>query len=587
MAEEKFSSSAEKISITRWPGTEDIICPFVNRLLRQTKIVLDPSRSETDIFQILTKNIVEFFEAEIASIWLFENYWQHLASFVWQESLLNDYMNALLFDPVISDEIVRSGQPLSIPDIWKEERWQNKEPFRQFRTNSVLVVPIVSPRFQAQETHLGGVLQLFFKEENKSFSLLEIKAAQLFSRQVSYVLARKRITDLQKNSSIKDRIVEHIFRRLAKGEGIFMRDLFNSVIPDLSEIMNIQRCALFSVNLQKKEAVLEAGYPEEAHGIGKTRSVEEPYIQRIIGQKGPFGRFEYERIDPKYILITDPRRSHLIPGDIRYFLETQNIHSVLYLALKRDEEVDYFLTFDAQGHHERFTEEEIEIFLFFGMELMKGLRLERLHDLLHDSKNIGISLTYFARRIEEILRKEEYPQNERLNHAVEIILEASNRLQGLFLGLFGEEKEAVVDLTEVASRRFLFYRETMKEMKRETIHFIEKEMKASLLVRCVPAHIERVTDNLLSNAITAIPDEGGEISIRTWQQGSWAGLEIANTGRISREEIDRYLWGEEGKRKGRGLHICNQLIRNMGGEIDVEVKEGFVICRILLPLKQV
>ena len=298
-----------------------------------------------------------------------------------------------------------------------------------------------------------------------------------------------------------------------------MRDLFNSVIPDLSEIMNIQRCALFSVNLQKKEVVLEAGYPEEAHGIGKTRSVEEPYIQRIIGQKGPFGRFEYERIDPKYILITDPRRSHLIPGDIRYFLETQNIHSVLYLALKRDEEVDYFLTFDAQGHHERFTEEEIEIFLFFGMELMKGLRLERLHDLLHDSKNIGISLTYFARRIEEIL------------------MEASNRLQGLFLGLFGEEKEAVVDVTEVASRRFLFYRETMKEMKRETIHFIEKEMKASLLVRCVPAHIERVTDNLLSNAITAIPDEGGEISIRTWQQGSWAGLEIANTGRRRNRSI--------------------------------------------------
>jgi GAF domain-containing protein len=274
MAEEKSSSNAEKISPSRWSGTEDIIYPFVNRFLRQTESVLDPSLREADIFQTLTKNITEFFEAEIASIWFFENYWQHLASFVCRENLSNDYMNVLLFDSVLSDEIVRGGQPLSIPDIWKEERWQNKEPFRQFGTNSVLVVPIVSPRFQAQETHLGGVLQLFFTEENKSFSLLEIEAAQLFSRQVSYVLARKRITDLQRNSSIRDRIVEHIFRRLAKGESIFMRELFNAVIPELIEIMNIQRCALFSVNLEKKEVVLEAGYPEKAHGIGKTRSVE-------------------------------------------------------------------------------------------------------------------------------------------------------------------------------------------------------------------------------------------------------------------------------------------------------------------------
>jgi hypothetical protein len=586
MAEEKFSSNAEKISTSRWSSAEDIIYPFVNRLVRQTETVLDPTRSETDIFQILTKNIVEFFEAEIASIWLFENYWQHLASFVCQESLFNEYMNVLLFDPVIADEIVRSGQPLSIPDIWKEERWQNREPFRQCGTNSVLAVPIVSPRFPVQHTDFGGVLQVFFKEQERPFSLLEIEAAHLFSRQVSYVLARKRIMDLQKSSSIKERIVEHVFRRLTKGEGIFMRDLFNSVIPELSEIMNIQRCALFSVNQPKKEVVLEAGYPEREHGIGKTRSMEEPYIQGIIGQKGPFGRFEYERIDPKYILITDPRRSNLIPGDIRYFLETQNIHSVLYLPLKRDEEVDYFLTFDAQGQHERFTEEEIEIFVFFGMELMKGLRLEKLHDLLHDSKNIGISLTYFAKRIEKILRKGEYLQNQRLNHAVEIILEESNRLQGLFLGLFGEEKEAVVDVTEVASRRFLFYRETMKEMKRDNILFIEKEMKPSLCILCVPAHIERVIDNLLSNAIAAIPDEGGEISIRTWQQDYWGRLEIANTGRISREEMNRYLRGEEGKRKGRGLHICNQLIRNMGGEIDVEVKDGFVIFQILLPMNQ-
>jgi sensor histidine kinase regulating citrate/malate metabolism len=38
--------------------------------------------------------------------------------------------------------------------------------------------------------------------------------------------------------------------------------------------------------------------------------------------------------------------------------------------------------------------------------------------------------------------------------------------------------------------------------------------------------------------------------------------------------------------KGRRLHFCSQLVRNMGGEIGAEVKDVFVIFRILLPMKQ-
>ena len=586
-----MGETSEKPSIVVRSNTEEIIYPYVNRLIRQTETLLDldPSYNEPFLFQILTKNIVHFLEAEAASVWLYENNWQHLGSFSLQENFFGGGNYDELFDFSIAQQIVKMREPILIPDIEKEDRWQNKESIRGVGMNSILMVPISSPRFSIQESDLGGVLQVFYKEKDKAFSPLEIEVAELFSRRVSYVLARKKIKDLQKINFIKERIVEYIFNKLAKGEGILIRDLFNSVIPELSGIMDIQRSALFFVNKQKREVVLEAGYPEKAHGIGKTRSVDEPYIQRIIEQKGPFGEFEHERVYPNYILITDPQRSRLVPGDIRYFLETQNIHSVLYLPLKKAEEVNYFLTFDAQGQHKGFTEEEIELFLFLGMELIKGLRLERLHDLLHDSKNIGISLAYFTKRIQNILKKEKYPENEKLNQAVEIILEESNRLQGLFLTLFAEGEEEIVDLTEIVRRRFLFYQEIMKEKKRDNIHFIQNEFATSLQVRCIPSNIERIVNNLLSNAISAIPDEGGELSVRTYQKNSWVGMEIANTGPVLKEEIEQYLRGDEDgskKRKGRGLHICNQLVRNMGGEIGVEVKDGLVIFKILLPMKQ-
>lgn len=586
METNQFSEDSEENSIAKRSSAEEIIHPYIDRLIRQAETLLDidPSYNESFLFQILAKNIVDFFDAEIAGIWLFENDWQHLASFFRQENLFGHYVKYEWFEFSIAQEVVRVRQPLQIADIWKEDRWQNKEPLRKFGVNSALFVPISYPRFSVEESDPGGVLQIFYREKDKGFSSLEIKAAEVFSRRVSYVLARKKIKDLKKVNFIKERIVEYVFNKLAKGEGIIMRDLFISVIPELSGTMDIQRSALFSVKRQKKEVVLEAGYPEHAHGIGKTRSMEEPYIQRIIDPKGPYGEFEHERIYPNYILITDPQKSRLIPNDIRYFLETQSIHSVLYLPLKKAEEVNYFLTFDAQGQHKGFTDEEIELFLFLGMELIKGLRLERLHDLLHDSKNIGIALSYFTKRIQTILKKENYLKNEKLNKAVEIILEESNRLQDLFHTLFREEKEADVDPTEIARRRFLFYQETMKEMKRDHIRFIQNGMATSLRVRCDPSNIERVIDNLLSNATLAIPDEGGEVSVRMYQENSWIVIEIANTGRVLKEEIERHLRGEEqGKRKGRGLHICNQLVGNMGGEIDAEVKEGSVIFRVKLP----
>jgi sensor histidine kinase regulating citrate/malate metabolism len=96
-------------------------------------------------------------------------------------------------------------------------------------------------------------------------------------------------------------------------------------------------------------------------------------------------------------------------------------------------------------------------------------------------------------------------------------------------------------------------------------------------------------DNLFSNAISAVPDEGGDLSIRTFQKNSWAVIEIANSGWVSKEEIEQHLRGEEDgrkERKGRGLHICDHLVRTMGGEIGVEVNDGLVTFQILLPVKQ-
>jgi signal transduction histidine kinase len=328
-------------------------------------------------------------------------------------------------------------------------------------------------------------------------------------------------------------------------------------------------------------AVLEAGFPEIEHGIGKTFSLQEPYINVIVNETGPFGRFENEEINPTYVHIKNPKESFLLPSHLKHFLESRQIHSVLYLPLKVDEGVKYFLVFDAQTHHKGFTEEQIDLFTFFGKELMKGLRLEKMGDILHDLKNPAIAVAGFAKRIQKILKGGDYPKNEKVDQALDILFKETSRIQEMALTLHEKGKESIIDLTEVSKRRFLINEEALKELNRGNIQLIERKFESPLWVRCFPLDIERVIDNLLNNACNAIPEGGGVLTIRSYRKDTWAVVEINNTGQISEEERDRFILGEG---RGRGLHISTRLVKNMRGTMSVESREGQTTFCVMLPL---
>jgi len=149
------------------------------------------------------------------------------------------------------------------------------------------------------------------------------------------------------------------------------------------------------------------------------------------------------------------------------------------------------------------------------------------------------------------------------------------------LTLYSEGKESILDLTDVLKRRFLLNEEALREMKRSNVKLAERGLESPLWIRCFPLHIERVIDNLLNNASNAIPQEGGELSIRSYKKESWAVFEIMNSGQIAEEERERCLLAEA---RGRGLRITTRLIKHMGGKIEIEGKEGQTIFHITLPL---
>jgi signal transduction histidine kinase len=564
---------------------EEVLFRYVDRLISQAETILEinPHLTEREILETVAKHVVEYLGAEAASIRIYDPGKEEMVSFGSYPAQTEEREEAIPFEDTIAGEVVKTHRAYFVPNILREEKYKNKEKVQKHGIHSMLAVPILIPRFSLKDVDTEGSFQIYYREVDKEFTPLETKIAEMLSRRVSYVIARKRIMDLQKLNVTKDKIVEQIFLKLGKREGIKMREVFNLVIPELVDIMRIQRCSLFSVSEDRQHVVLEAGYPEIQHGIGKAFSVkDEPYIDAAVNQTGPFGEFENEKIFPSYILIHNPQESHLLPLDLKRFLEIQQIHSVLYLPLKVNDVVNYFLAFDAQAHHRRFTDEEIEIFIFFGKELMKGLRLEKMDDILHDFKNPAIAAAGFAKRIQKILEDGEFvAKKEKVTQALEIILKETSRIQELALTLHGEGREEIVDLTEKLKKRCLINEEAIKELKRENVHLIEGDLESPLWIRCYPLHIERVLDNLFNNASNAMPEEGGRLSIRSYRKDFWAVAEVTNTGEIREEDRDRYLLGEG---RGRGLHITTRLVKQMKGKMEMESGEGQTTFRVMFHL---
>jgi signal transduction histidine kinase len=553
---------------------------LINRV--ETILEIDPSLPENEILQILAKNVQEYLGAEFASIWLYDPDGEEMVSFGSHPSLLEDHREAIPFEDAIAAEVVKTHQSYLVSNFFKEEKCRNRERAEKLGIHSMMSVPVSLLRFPIKDIHTRGVLQLCYKEEDKVFTPLEVMIAEMLSRQIGYVIALRRIMYLHKLNVTKDKILEYAFLKLARREGIRMKDMFNSIIPELVDIMKIQRCSLFSVVEDRQHVILEAGYPEAEHGIGRVGSVKEPYINLIVNQTSPFGEFENETIHPTYILIHNPKESSLLPSHLKRFLEIQQINSVLYVPLKVSDVVKYFLVFDAQAHHRRFADEEIKIFIFFGKELMKGLRLEKVDDILHDFRNPAIAAAGFVKRVQKILKDGGYPaKKEKVDQALDIVMEETSRIQELALTLYGEGKEGIVDLTEELKKRFLLNEEAMKELKRHNIHLVKGDLESPLWIRCFPLHIERVLDNILSNASHAIAEEGGALSIQSYRKDCWAVAEITNTGQMSEEDINQCLIGEG---KGRGIYISKRLMTHMSGRLEVESKEGQTTFHMWLPL---
>jgi signal transduction histidine kinase len=107
--------------------------------------------------------------------------------------------------------------------------------------------------------------------------------------------------------------------------------------------------------------------------------------------------------------------------------------------------------------------------------------------------------------------------------------------------------------------------------------------------------------NLLTNAKDAVTEKKSKliedfdmlIGIRSWQQNQCIFIEITDNGiGISIEDIHHimlpfYTTKEEGKGTGLGLSICQQILKEMGGTIEITSESSYgTNIKLVLPIQK-
>jgi len=566
---------------------ESTLPDFLNQISSQVDEIteINPDLSEPEILTRVTQYMVEFLGALSASVRIYDPNTGQLLSYgshPYQEASRATYIP---LENTIAGEVVKTQKTYLVPSIIDEDLYGDKDVIALRGAHSLMAVPFAIPRFFPHERETVGVIQIYYAEEDYRFPPLDVRMAELMARRLSFVIARKKIISLYKINEKKEAIVQKVFQKTGSREGIKMKDVFNRVIPEIADIINVQSCALFSVSGDLEQVVLEAGYSDTTryHGIGKRFPVKsEPAFELVLRPEGSTQESPYEVVTPSYILIIDPQRSDKISNNLKNFAADHHINSILYIPLKVSGEVTHFMTFDALDLRKGYSEWEIEIFLFLGRELMQAQRMEQLDDTLHDFKNPAIAIAGFARRLKTMLAKEApLKENAAIKKYLDILVDETNRMQEMALSIHQADIEQIGNLTEILKKRFEINKEAIKEMVKANVMFQEGPFHDSLLVRCYSIHLERILDNLLNNATKAIPKKGGKLSMSTYADGHWACAEIANTGQISDEDRLKLL---EGEGRGRGIYITHRIIRLLKGRIEVKVGINSTTMVVRFPL---
>jgi two-component system, NtrC family, sensor kinase len=232
------------------------------------------------------------------------------------------------------------------------------------------------------------------------------------------------------------------------------------------------------------------------------------------------------------------------------------------------------------GHHLRRTNK-----MALSLLLHKGY-LQEINEAL---ANIDSTAVLIAEQAPKTI--ETHPLRDDLNENLGQIRAEILRSRNSIHKLIDLSRPTVPIITDININTVLdglidqFQREILFKNIRVQKHFQEP----APVIRGDPSQLEQVVQNLLFNALDAM-GTGGEITLKTRMQGDFVHITVADNGPGIAPEVMQKLFEPPFTTRpghlGLGLAICREILKKMGGDLDIASQPGKgAVFTVLYPVR--
>ena len=210
--------------------------------------------------------------------------------------------------------------------------------------------------------------------------------------------------------------------------------------------------------------------------------------------------------------------------------------------------------------------------------------------LQHEIKNPLSALSLHVQLLDEALMGQ--TTSEDVNEMLGVIHTEIIRLTAVLEGFrdyasMSEPGRTDVDLGTLINKLARFIRPQAEQQHvKVDVNLAEENLPA---IKADSVHMDQVLLNLALNALQAMP-EGGILSIGLQQEGEWLRIKVSDSGKgIPAEYRDRIFdpyFTTRNDGTGMGLALCEKIVRQHDGTIDLKTGAGGTAFSVLLPINE-
>lgn len=557
----------------------------ISRALREVGNALGTTLELDDLLELILSKLTDLLEADRATLYLLDEATGDLVSRIIVGQQVRSIR--LKVGNGIAGIVAKTGKPIRVADAYSDPRFEQEwDLLTGFRTKSMLVVPL--------KNHLArtiGVIQVLNKRTLSEFTFEDEAILAALSTQAAVAIDNSRLflSLIQKNRQLVDTKVE-LEHRVKDLELLFELERSTGRAASIDELVLAALRASVKASDARGAALLlsEEGTGDldqyvldSDTGTVQRYSIKsrEGFLARAIADLSPL------RIDGVKAGIAP--WSDRVEGQFGFPVE-----SIAALPFEGDGEAMGALGVFSRRDGLPWSDEDMAVLELVSANVSTAVRLFRASEAREKSER----LTSIGRLLSQVIHDFKTPMTV-ISGYVQLLAHSNDKKQREAFGkqilkqfdLLASMQREVLEFARGERNVFVrkvYLHKFVGELREQLRHELEGRpieldvrVDAKAVARFDEAKMARAIHNLVRNAVEAMADRGGRLTLLADLSGGDLRIVVSDTGPGIPREIEGRLFQSfvtAGKRGGTGLGlaIVKKIVEEHGGTVSVTSSEG-------------